>query len=134
MASVYTAPTVPMRLIMALARERSGGGVRSGIIATAGDLYIPIDTKSSKSITINKASLPGTFATLIRSWNRIVDAIVPTSMNGILLPTLVLVRSESVPKSGRRNKANTLSRAMMNPVMPSPRPNVYFKILGISLS
>ena len=132
--SVYTAPTVPIRLIIAFARDLSGGGVRSGIIATAGDLYIPIETRRSSKITINKKSLPGTFATFIRSWNNTVEANVPINIKGILLPILVFVRSDKVPNKGKRKSANILSSAMIKPVIPSPSPNVYFRIRGISLS
>ena len=43
---------------------------------------------------------------------------VPTTIKGILTPFLSL----SVPKSGSMNSANTLSRAIMGPDMPSLMP------------
>ena len=63
-----------------------------------------------------------------------VDAMVPTTINGVRLPNLVLVRSDSIPKTGSKNNAITLSNAIIIPVTVSPIPNVFFKISGIIFS
>ena len=55
--SEYIDPTAPIRFITAFAFERHLFGVRSGISATAGDLYIPMENKRAKSAMRNIAAL-----------------------------------------------------------------------------
>ena len=52
-------PTAPIRLMIALPRERRGFGVTSGISATAGLRYVPIAMSRSPSTTTNEASFSG---------------------------------------------------------------------------
>ena len=59
---------------------------------------------------------------------------VPVIINGILRPIGVLTLSDSAPKIGSKNNANTLSAAIIAPVTVSPKPKVFFKISGITLS
>jgi hypothetical protein len=119
---------------MALAELLKGAGVRSGIRETAGDLYVPIEISKKKRTAINKAKLPLGLAMVMRITRRIDEQIVPIIIKGILFPNLVSVASEIIPKSGKRNRARTLSSAITTPVNVSPRLNVYFRIFGISLS
>ena len=56
---------------------------------------------------------------------------VPTMIYGIRRPMRVLVRSESAPKKGRRNSANTLSNAMMAPEIVSLIWNDSLRIKGM---
>ena len=59
---------------------------------------------------------------------------VPVKIKGILFPIGVSILSERVPKTGSRNRASTLSAAIMVPVNVSPIPKLFFKIKGIMLS
>ena len=59
---------------------------------------------------------------------------VPTMIKGVLLPIRVSTRSDHAPNNGRRNKASTLSTAIMAPVRVSPNWKVFFNINGIMLS
>src|SRR5699024_6142966 len=64
----------------------------------------------------------------------ITAQVVPTRIKGILLPILVLTLSDKAPISGNRNKARTLSRAIITPVIVSLNWNVLERINGIKLS
>ncbi len=55
-------------------------------------------------------------------------------MKGILFPSLVSTRSDRLPNSGSKNRASTLSAAIMVPVTVSPSPKVPCSISGIILS
>ena len=59
---------------------------------------------------------------------------VPPTINGIRFPNFVFTLSEKVPKSGSKNKAKTLSTAIMAPVKVSPISKVFCKIKGMMLS
>ncbi len=62
-----------------------------------------------------------------------MERIVPMRMYGMRFPIFVLVLSDRRPKYGKRNRANTLSKAITTPIMVSFMANVFFRILGISL-
>ena len=57
--STVIPPTVPMRLIIALALERSGFTVTSGMSATAGERKIDIDISTIMSMIMNQISEDG---------------------------------------------------------------------------
>ena len=105
-----------MMLMRPLALARRGLGVISGIRATAGFRYI-IMNSSTMAIMI---TMP---ATLFRWKNRGIkgkataETRVPVRIKGIRLPMGVLVRSERLPKMGRRIRAARLSQAMMIPTI-----------------
>jgi len=52
---------------------------------------------------------------------KITARIVPATINGILLPSFVCTLSDSIPHTGSRKMASTLSSAMTAPVIVSPR-------------
>jgi len=61
-------------------------------------------------------------------------AAVPPTMNGMRRPMRVLVLSDSAPKNGSKNSANTLSAAIMAPAKVSFSLKVSVKIRVITLS
>ena len=60
--------------------------------------------------------------------------MVPVIMYGVRRPRLLVHLSESVPKSGSRNSASTLSAAMMTPERLCDMPNLSVSILGMMVS
>ncbi len=133
MINVYTPPTAPIRLMTAFPLLRSLLGVKSGIRATAGDRYSPMDTKSANSAAKNKTRLP-LLSAAGRISIKITASSVPHAIKGILLPIFVSTLSDSAPKTGSKNNANTLSAAISAPVTVSPSPKVFCKISGMILS
>ena len=133
MISVYTPPTAPIRLMTAFPALRSGFGVKSGINATAGERYNPMETRSANRLTTNNRRFLdwSAYGTSIKN---VTARAVPPNINGIRFPIGVSTLSERLPKIGSRNKASTLSAAMIAPVTVSPRPKEFFKINGITLS
>ena len=67
-------------------------------------------------------------------FSRMMAQPVPKRMKGIRLPRRVSVRSEMPPKMGSRNRASTLSAAMMAPEKVSFRWKVLVRIRGTMLS
>ena len=61
-------------------------------------------------------------------------AVVPPTIKGIRRPMRVCVLSDSAPKNGSKNSANTLSAAMMAPANVSFNLKVSVKIRVITLS
>ena len=51
-------------------------------------------------------------------------------MNGVRRPSLLVQRSDRMPKSGRRNRPKTLSSAMTAPVAALSRLNVSVSMSG----
>ena len=120
-----------MRLITALARLRRWFGVTSGINATAGERYSPMDTRvknsTARKITWLLKDSPvfhlafSALSIIGSNIMKITARIVPATIKGILLPSFVCTLSDSAPNTGSRKIANTLSNAMTAPVMVSPR-------------
>ena len=133
MISVYTPPTAPIKLIMAFPLLLNLFGVRSGISATAGERYSPMDTSRANREMMNKTIFTLLSATGSKS-RKITASTVPVTINGILFPNPVSVLSDIAPKIGSRKMASTLSAAIMAPVSVSPIPNVFCRISGIMLS
>src|SRR5690554_2898499 len=57
--------------------------------------------------------------------------MVPKTINGIRFPNFVETLSETLPKSGIKNKAKILSKAITTPEIVSETLNTSFKINGI---
>lgn len=63
---------------------------------------------------------------------RIMAAMVPYKKNGLRRPILFLHLSETAPKNGSRNRASTLSMAMIRPEKVSSRWKVLVSTKGIT--
>ena len=77
------------------------------------------------------------FSALSATGSRFISttaASVPPMINGVRLPIRVLIPSENLPKSGSRNRASTLSNAMIMPAISSGIPKVFLRISGTTLS
>ena len=111
-----TPPKYPIKLTKPLAPLLSGFGVTSGIKATAGDLYDCIITKNNNIKTITPGNIFHMHIKAIKGKTNIVINI-PITIYGILLPNLVLVLSDSLPKIGIINMAATLSSAIIIPTI-----------------
>ena len=128
-----TEPTAPIRLITALARLRRGLGVRSGIRATAGERYSPMESSTSPRATKNSTKFCWAAAMGMITANT-AESSAPTTMKGIRRPSRVWVRSLRAPSSGRRNSARTLSSAIIAPLTVSPKWKLFLRISGMILS
>ena len=82
---------------------------------------------------MNRPKRPGASAPESSSISATAQA-VPNSMKGMRLPRRVLVRSDSLPNSGSRNRASTLSAAMIAPETLSPMWKVSRRISGMMVS
>ena len=60
--------------------------------------------------------------------------MVPTIINGVLLPFLAFLLSEIAPNNGSINKARMLSSAIMTPEAVWFKPNLSIMILAMILS
>ena len=58
-ASTRMPPALPIRLMTALALERSGFSVTSGISATAGERNVAMETRMMSSSATNSTTVPG---------------------------------------------------------------------------
>ena len=105
----------------ALPFERRGLGVTSGISATAGERYRPIEISSRPSTTrkTGREFMPITAGS--DTVNRTARK-VPSRMKGMRRPIFALQRSDSAPKYGSRKSASTLSMAMTTPAHVSLSP------------
>ncbi len=92
-----------------------------------------MESRTKKRAVIKSHRFPSLSATGSRS-RKMKAEPVPARIKGIRLPMGVLIRSESVPNSGSRNRARTLSAAMIAPVSVSPRWKVFLRIRGMILS
>ena len=132
-------PMAPIKLIMALALLRSGFGVTSGISATAGLRYVPIDTRIHPNTTMNSTFVPADGAAAYRLSKignnsiRTTDTNVPYRRNGLRRPILLLQRSEMPPNNGNKKMARTLSAAIIAPDIVSFIAKVLVKINGMML-
>ena len=66
-ASTMMPPALPIRLMTALALDRRGLGVTSGISATAGDRKVAMLSRMISSSATNTASAPGCAAATSRA-------------------------------------------------------------------
>ena len=122
-----------MRFIIALAFERSGLGVTSGISDTAGDLKVLM----AKSVTKSAVTNITRFLLFAARGSRSIAATaitVPTNMKGVLLPRLWFTLSDHAPNIGSMMRAKMLSMAIIPPERVSPILKKYFSISGIILS
>ena len=92
-----------------------------------------MDSSVAKRATTNSTRLCRLSA-MGSSSIKITARTVPASMNGVRFPSGVSTLSESVPNTGSRKSARTLSIAISTPVTVSPSPKVFCRISGIMLS
>ena len=126
-------PTVPIRLIMALALLLRGLGVISGMRATAGERNTDIKSRT-KPVIIKKNTRFRELSAMGIKKRAMLAATVPMIINGIRFPRGVCILSDKDPNIGKRKSARTLSTAMIAPIMTSFSENVFLRIRGMILS
>ena len=127
--SMTPVPAYPTIFCTESALVRSGRGVMSATMATVMVRYMQMASSVIRMAQISSGRLPALFA-IAMSGTESVAMPEPSRMNGVRRPSLLVQRSDRMPKSGSKKRPKTLSMAMIAPVSELESPKVPVSILG----